>query len=96
MDVSIQEVKDYTYIVSKIQNIRLIPCRYLFNLKRKVKNKMHFEVLICEAYIVEEISTYISYYFKPLLRTKINSVPRYDDGGKISSIENLSIFSHLG
>jgi hypothetical protein len=82
MDVSIQEVKDYTYIVSKIQNICLIPCRYLFNLKRKVKNKMHFEVLICKVYIVEEISTFISYYFKLLLRTKINSVLRYDDGGR--------------
>jgi len=30
------------------------------------------------------------------LRTSINCVPRYDDGGEVSSSENLSIFSHLG
>jgi hypothetical protein len=44
----------------------------LFNLKKKVKNKTHVEALICEAYIVEEISTFISYYFEPHLRTRIN------------------------
>jgi hypothetical protein len=37
----------------------------LFNLKRKAKNKAYVEALICEAYIVEEISTFISYYFEP-------------------------------
>jgi hypothetical protein len=44
----------------------------LFNLKKKVKNKTHVEVLICEAYIVEEISAFISFYFEPHLRTRIN------------------------
>jgi hypothetical protein len=42
----------------------------LFNLKKKVKNKAHVEASICEAYIVEEISTFISYYFEPHLRTR--------------------------
>jgi hypothetical protein len=37
----------------------------LFNLKKRVKDKTHVETLICEAYIVEEISTSISYCFKP-------------------------------
>jgi len=64
----------------------------LFNLKKKIKNKVHVEVSICEAYIVEEISTFISYYFKPHLRTRINCVPRHDDGGEVSSSGNLSIF----
>jgi hypothetical protein len=64
----------------------------LFNLKKKVKNKVHVEASICEAYIIEEISTFISYYFKPHLRTRINRVPRHDDGGEVSSSENLSIF----
>jgi len=51
MDVSIQEVKDYTCKVIKniIENIRLIPCRYLFNLKKKFKNKAHVKASICEA-----------------------------------------------
>jgi hypothetical protein len=46
----------------------------LFNLKKKVKNKAHVEASICEVYIVEEISTFISYYFEPHLRTRINRV----------------------
>jgi hypothetical protein len=68
----------------------------LFNLKKKVKNKAYIKVSICEAYIVEEISTFISYYFEPHLRPRINRVPRHDDGGEVPSSENLSIFSNLG
>jgi hypothetical protein len=68
----------------------------LFNLKKKrVKNKAHVEASICEAYIVEEISTFISYYFKPHLRTR-NRVPRHDDGGEVHSSGNLLIFSNPG
>jgi hypothetical protein len=66
----------------------------LFNLKKKVKNKAHVEASICEAYIIEEISTFISYYFKPHLRTMINRVPWHDDGGEVPSSGNLSIFSN--
>ena len=55
---------------------------------------MHVEASICEAYIVEEISIFISYYFKPHLRTRINRVPWHDDGGEVPSSENLSIFSN--
>ena len=66
----------------------------MFNLKKKVKNKAHVEASICEVYIVEEISTFISYYFEPHLRTRINRVPRHDDGGEVPSSENLSIFSN--
>jgi len=47
-----------------IENIHLISCRYLFNLKKKVKNKANVEALICEAYIIEDISTFIPYYFE--------------------------------
>jgi hypothetical protein len=31
----------------------------MFNLKKKVKNKTYVEASICEAYIVELISTFI-------------------------------------
>jgi len=68
----------------------------LFNLKKKVKNKAHVEASICEAYIVEEISTFMSYYFEPHLRTRINRVPRHDDGNEVPSSGNLSIFSNIG
>jgi hypothetical protein len=79
-----------------ISNIRLILCRYLFNLKRKVKNKVHVEALIYAAYIVKEISTFISYHFEPRLRTKSNRVPRHDDGREMFSSGNLLIISHPG
>jgi hypothetical protein len=66
----------------------------LFNLKKKVKNTAHVEASICEAYIVEEISTFILYYFEPHLRMRINCVPWHDDGGEVPSSWNLSIFSN--
>ena len=71
-------------------------CRYLFNLKKKVKNKAHVEASIYEAYIVEEISTFISYYFEPHLRTRINRVSQHDNCGEVPSSGNLSIFSNPG
>jgi hypothetical protein len=49
---------------------------------------------ICEAYIVENISAFISYYFEPHLKTRINCVPRHDDSGEVPPDENLLIFSH--
>jgi len=64
--------------------------------QEKIKNKAHVEASICEAYIVEEISTFISYYFKPHMRTRINRVPRHDDGSEVPSSENLLIFSNPG
>jgi len=63
-------------------------------LKKNVKNKAHVEASICETYIVEEISTFISYYFKPYLRTRINRVPRHDDGSEVPLSENLTLFSN--
>ena len=57
---------------------------------------MYVEASICEAYIIEEISTFISYYFEPHLRTRINHGTRHDDSGEVSLNENLLIFSHLG
>ena len=55
---------------------------------------MLVEASIYEAYIVEEISTFISFYFESHLRTRINYVPRHDDSGKVLSSGNLSIFFH--
>ena len=72
----------YTYI-------HLIPYKYLCNLKKKVKN--------IEAFIfVEEILTFISYYFESYLRRKINRIPKNDDGGEVPSNGYLSIFFNPG
>ena len=70
----------------------------MFNLKRKVKNKARVEALIYKTYNVEEISTFILYYFKPHLRTRINYVPRHDEDREVPSNENLSnnLDMHLG
>jgi len=57
---------------------------------------VHVEASICEAHIVEEISTFISYYFKPHLKTRINHILQNNDGGEVSSSVNLSIFSNAG
>ena len=64
-------------------------------LRKKIKNKAHIKVSICKAYIVEEIWTFISYYFEPHSRTKINRIPRNNDSGELTSSENLLIFFHL-
>jgi len=64
--------------------------------QEKVKNKVHVEASICEAYIVKEISTFILYYFEPHLRTRINRVLWHDDGCEVPSSANLLIFSNLG
>lgn len=62
---------------------------------KNVKTKAHVATLICETYIVEGISTFTSFYFKPRLRTIINYITRNDVGGHLHSSMNLSIFSHL-
>jgi hypothetical protein len=36
---------------------------YLFNLKKNAKNNVHDKALIYETYIIEEISTFILFYF---------------------------------
>jgi len=65
----------------------LIKTFILFHLfvqpKKKVKNKVNIEASTCEAFIVEEISTFISYYFEPHLKTRINHIPRRDDIGEV-------------
>jgi hypothetical protein len=78
------------------ENLILTRCRYFFNLKKKVKNKTYVETSIYKAHIVEEISTFISYYFKSHLRTRINHIPWHDDGGEVLSSGNMSVFSNLG
>jgi hypothetical protein len=79
------------------ENIYLIPCRSCSTLKKGLKTRciLRFRY-VRPIYIVEEISIFISYYFEPHLRTRINRVSRHDDGGEMPSSENLSIFSNLG
>ncbi|WRX15974.1 protein of unknown function DUF4216 - like 4 [Theobroma cacao] len=49
-----------------------------------------------EARVVEEVSSFCSLYFELTVRTRLNQVPRNDDGGDMDSDGCLSIFNHLG
>jgi hypothetical protein len=79
----------WSWILRFTTYIHLIPYKYLCNLKKKVKN---IEALI----FVEEILTFISYYFESYLRRKINRIPKNDDGGEVPSNGYLSIFFNPG
>ena len=50
----------------------------------------------CKAYIVEEMTIFILFYLEPKLTTRINCVPRHDDGREVPLSANLSLFSHIG
>nr|GEU49243.1 DNA-directed RNA polymerase subunit beta' [Tanacetum cinerariifolium] len=69
--------------------------RYLYHLKKKVKNKSRVESSIYEAYIMEEILNFCSHYFEPHVLTNSTRVRRNDDGGNVNVREDvLSIFKH--
>ncbi|XP_074356714.1 uncharacterized protein LOC141696477 [Apium graveolens] len=71
--------------------------RFLRHLKNNVKNKAQVEGSICNAFLVEEASTFCSHYFKQHVQTKHRKVPRNDSsGGGESFGGNISIFSHPG
>jgi hypothetical protein len=46
-------------------------CRYLRKLKNNVKNKAKVEGSICNAYLVEEGSSFCAHYFEPHVNTRI-------------------------
>ena len=66
----------------------------MHDLKMKVRNKAKVEGSIAEAYILEEISTFCTMYFKTNIPTRHTRPPRYDDGGESSASNWLSIFKH--
>ncbi|KAK6123870.1 hypothetical protein DH2020_042384 [Rehmannia glutinosa] len=73
--------------------------RYLRKLKNNVKNKAKVEGSISNAYLVEEASSFCSYYFEDHVSTKHRNVPRnYDGRGDIVNDheENISVFKHQG
>ncbi|XP_026657308.1 uncharacterized protein LOC113461439 [Phoenix dactylifera] len=70
--------------------------RLMHDLKHKVKNRASIEGSIIEAYIIEEISTFCSYYFEPSIQTRLNQVLRNDDEGECDLVDRLPIFTHQG
>lgn len=68
----------------------------MFHLKKKVKNKARVEASICEAYNIQEISLLCSHYFESTIQTRLNQVPRNDDGGDVDPDGRLSVFTSPG
>ncbi|GJX62489.1 hypothetical protein Tco_0295389 [Tanacetum coccineum] len=71
--------------------------RFFGKLKKKVTNKAKVESSIANAYLIEETSMFCSHYFEPHVKTKMNRVPRNDDGGDEKLYEGtISIFKCSG
>ena len=63
-------------------------------MKKKVTNRDKHEGSKCEAYLIDEITNFASYYFDDGVQTIWNRVPRNNDGGSKSQCGQLSIFSY--
>lgn len=75
--------------------IFIINCiRFIRTLKDKVTNTAAVEGSICEAYLVEETTTFASYYYPPDVPCRRTRVPRNDDGGEVGP--PLSVFNYPG
>src|SRR3954468_13783516 len=71
--------------------------RFLKTLKDKVKNKAHVEASICQAYLLEEASTFATYYFPAAqLSCRMNRGPHIDDESNGDVDEHISIFNYPG
>lgn len=74
-------------------------CRYLRKLKNNIRNKAKVEGSICNAYMVEEASSFCSYYFEDHVSTKYINMPQnYVGGGDSGDVfeDNHSISKHSG
>ncbi|XP_021603880.1 uncharacterized protein LOC110608905 [Manihot esculenta] len=72
--------------------------RYLRRLKNNVRNKARVEGSICNAYLVEEATSFCAHYFEPYVQTRHRKVPRnVDISESTKNYEgNLSIFMQSG
>ncbi|XP_057548135.1 uncharacterized protein LOC130826571 [Amaranthus tricolor] len=69
--------------------------RYLRHLKLNVRNKAHVEASICNAYLTEEASHFVSHYFEPHVRCRVRDLPRNNDGSYNNIVTGVfTIFSH--
>ncbi|RDX69982.1 hypothetical protein CR513_50833, partial [Mucuna pruriens] len=67
----------------------------LHSLKNKVKNKVRVEASIFEAYLVEETSTFASFYYPNKIETRRTKMPRNVDASEgSSSTSPISIFNY--
>ena len=68
-------------------------------MKNNVRNKAKVEGSICNAYLVEEASSFCAHYFQPCVYTRHRKAPRNSGGcgfGLEEDPEMLSIFKCVG
>ncbi|KAL6565556.1 hypothetical protein OROHE_004611 [Orobanche hederae] len=70
--------------------------RYLRKLKNNVKNKNRVEGSIANAYLMEEASSFCSYYFEEYVGTKARNVPRNEDVDEDDREDIISLFRQSG
>ena len=70
--------------------------RFLRKLKNNVRNKAKVEGSISNAYLVEEASSFCSYYFADHVKTRRNKCPRNFDDTRNIDPSMLSIFKFAG
>ncbi|KAL6533793.1 hypothetical protein OROHE_013626 [Orobanche hederae] len=70
--------------------------RYLRKLKNNVKNKNRVEGSIANAYLMEEASSFCSYYFEKHIGTKARNVPRNEDVDEDDREDIISLFRQSG
>ncbi|KAL6585933.1 hypothetical protein OROMI_002577 [Orobanche minor] len=70
--------------------------RYLQKLKNNVKNKNRVEGSIANAYLMEEASSFCSYYFEEHVGTKARNVPRNEDVDEDDREDIISLFRQSG
>ena len=68
-----------------------IATKFLYYLKKKVKNKACVKASICNAYIVEEVTTFASYYFEPHVQCKRRRARRNDESPIDPNCKSFSI-----
>lgn len=67
----------------------------MYSLKKKVGNKARVEASICEAYLVEETSSFASFYYPEDVQTRRTIIPRNLSVDEGCSPPN-SIFNYPG
>ncbi|KAL6550291.1 hypothetical protein OROMI_020779 [Orobanche minor] len=69
---------------------------YLRKLKNNVKNKNKVEGSIANAYLMEEASSFCSYYFEEHVGTKARNVPHNEDFDEDDREDIISLFRQYG
>ena len=83
------------YYILYSDKLLSIATRFLYHLKEKVNNKERVEALIYNAYIVEEVTTFASYYFESHVQCKRRRAGRNDEGPIDPNCKTFSIFNYL-